>query len=631
MKYIKISILGIMLTIMSGCTDYLDIVPDNVATIDYAFRMRSTAEKYLFTCYSFLPDMANAPYRNPGIFGADEFWFNPEVYTFSAWSIAQGLQNVNSPILDSWAGSGTEPIWTGISQCNIFLENINSVPDVEGWEKEKWAAEVKFLKAFYHFWMVRSYGPIPIIKENLPISASGQEVRVYREPVDDVYDYIVELIDEAIPFLPPNVTDENSELGRITQPIAMGMKAKILVYAASPLFNGNIDYQDFTNHDGTKLFNTTYSAEKWGKAVIACKEAIEFAHSIGHELYEFQPTLLTGSISNETKLQLNCRGTITERWNNEIIWANTSSTSRNLQTWSAPRALQASQSAYTGSNGSYGVTLNFVDCFYSKNGVPIQEDITWNYNQRFNLRIGTEDEKYSIKKGYTTVEFNFDREPRFYGSLGFDGGIWYGNGNYKDEAPYWLESKSGQFLGKQQGGWHAVPGYWPKKLVNYTNTATNASTYVSTNYPWVMLRLGDLYLLYAEALNEVDQSNEAIEYLDMIRAKYELPGIVSAWSTYSRNPSKYTTKQGLREIIQQERTIEFALEGERFWDLRRWKKAPEELNAPITGWDVDQKDVDAYYRVKTLFNQRFSLKDYFWPIRERDLIINRNLVQNPGW
>jgi hypothetical protein len=631
MKYIKIAALGLLLTIFNACSDYLDIVPDNVATIDYAFRMRSTAEKYLFTCYSFLPDLANAAYRNPGMFGADEFWFNPEVYTFSSWSIAQGLQNINSPLMNYWTGGGAEDMWTGISQCNIFLENIASVPDMDEWEKNQWAAEVKFLKAYYHFWMVRAYGPIPIIRENLPISASGEEVRVHRQPVDSVYNYIVELLDESIGDLPDKVLDETSELGRITVPIALGMKAKILTYAASPLFNGNVDYQGFSNANGTLLFSSGYDEAKWEKAVTACEDALEVIHLLGHELYEFQPSLTTGDISDETKYHMNCRGTVTDRWNPEIIWANTSSTTRHLQTWSAPRALSPAQYNFSGSNGSYGVTLKLASLFYTKNGVPIEEDNTWNYNNRFTLRTGTESEKHSIKAGYTTAEFNFDREPRFYGSLGFDGGIWYGNGNYDDENPYWLESKFGQFLGKEQGGWHAVPGYWAKKLVHFTNTATNRTTYISTDYPWVMLRLGDIYLLYAEALNEVGRNEEAIEYVDKVRSKYGLPGVVEAWSAYSKNPNKPSTKEGLREIIRRERTVEFALEGERFWDLRRWKDAPVELNKSITGWDVDQARAEDYYRVKILFNQRFSLKDYFWPIQERDLVVNKNLVQNPGW
>lgn len=632
MRVIKTIFLGILFALLSSCSNYLDIVPDNVATIQYAFRMRSTTEKYLFTCYSFLPELGTEQTKNPGLFGADEFWFNSETYSFAPWSIARGLQNVNNPIMDYWSGSTVEQLWTGISQCNIFLENIKTVPDMEDWEKNQWAAEVKFLKAYYHYYLLRAYGPIPIIKENLPISASGEEVRVKRQPVDEVFDYVVKLLDEAIVDLPDRVLDENTELGRITRPIAMGMKAKILVYAASPLFNGNPDYQGYTNKDGTVLFNPSYDNTKWEKAAQACKEAIELCNTVGYKLYKFAPTLMTPDISSETMLHMNCRGTITERWNSEIIWANTSSTTTHLQTWSAPKALTSSQMGYNASNGSNGVTLKLASMFYTKNGVPIDEDLNWSYNNRYNLRTGTDLEKHTIKKGYVTAEFNFDRESRFYGSLGFDGGIWYGNGNFDDSNPYWLESKLGQFLGKTQGGWHAVPGYWPKKLVNFTNTATTSSTYTVTNYPWVMLRLGDLYLLYAEALNESSgPSPDVFKYLDLIREKAGLKGVEESWSTYSRNPNKYTTKEGLREIIHRERAIELALEGERFWDLRRWKEAPTELNKPITGWDVDQSNSQDYYRVKILFNQTFTLKDYFWPLSENDLIVNKNLIQSPGW
>src|SRR5690554_3918280 len=145
MKHIKIILLGTIITLFSACSDYLDIVPDNVATIEYAFRMRSTAEKYLFTCYSFLPDLRAPHQRNPAMFGADEFWFNSETYSWPNWSIAQGMQNVNSPLMDYWNGSGAEDFWSGISQCNIFLENIDIVPDMDEWEKAQWTAEVKFL------------------------------------------------------------------------------------------------------------------------------------------------------------------------------------------------------------------------------------------------------------------------------------------------------------------------------------------------------------------------------------------------------------------------------------------------------------------------------------------------------
>src|SRR5690606_35472644 len=134
-----------------------------------------------------------------------------------------------------------------------------------------------------------------------------------------------------------------------------------------------------------------------------------------------------------------------------------------------------------------------------------------------------------------------------------------------------------------------------------------------TDYPWVHFRLADLYLLYAEALNEYSgPSAEVYEYLNLIRDRVGLPTVEDAWTNFSKKPNKFQSKEGLREIIHQERTIELALEGHRFWDLRRWKKALTELNSSITGWDVVQETPQTYYREKVIFQQSFSLKDYFW-------------------
>src|SRR5690606_38133836 len=102
---------------------------------------------------------------------------------------------------------------------------------------DRWIAEVKFLKAYYHFWLFRLYGPIPLIKENIPVSASVDEVKRKRSTVDECVEYMVELIDEAAPDLPKKIVNRTFELGRITQPIAFSLKAIVLVTAASPLFN----------------------------------------------------------------------------------------------------------------------------------------------------------------------------------------------------------------------------------------------------------------------------------------------------------------------------------------------------------------------------------------------------------
>ena len=126
MKHFNKIISSAIFLLLFSCADFLDIVPDNIATIDYAFRMRSTAEQYLSTCYKYIPNDAN-PSANPALFGADEWWFSQQAYANSwrPWNIAKGEQNKNSPLINYWTGAnGGEPLWQAISQCNIFLENI---------------------------------------------------------------------------------------------------------------------------------------------------------------------------------------------------------------------------------------------------------------------------------------------------------------------------------------------------------------------------------------------------------------------------------------------------------------------------------------------------------------------------
>lgn len=630
MKF-KIYIIIIATYMTAGCNKFINVVPDNVATLEYAFRMRTTAEQYLATCYSFIPEGGNVS-NNVALFGGDELWTNTALNN-NGTRIARGEQNTASPFHDYWNGrnSGTA-MWTAISQCNIFLENIESVPDMQEWEVKQWIAEVKVLKAFYHFWLLRMYGPIPIMRTNIPISASGDEVRVFRQPVDEVFAYIDELLQEAREDLQVEVFDRNSEYGRITLPIALGLRAQALVYAASPLFNGNNDYLDFKGPNGVTFFDPTYSVGKWEKAAAATKEAIELAHQLGHHLYEFVPGTQERNISDTTKLQLNYRNAFTERWNPGIIWANTNSLTDNVQWYSTPRAFTPSMVGWQYPRGYTSVPMKIAALFHTQHGVPIEEDHTWDYNGRFELRVGTAEERYNIKEGYTTAKFNFDRENRFYAALGFDGGIWYGLGRYDDDNPYWFEGKLGQYGGKTGVSWHSVTGYYAKKQNHYTNTAVDRSNWNSISYPWPMLRLADLYLLHAEAMNEAyGPSEEVYRYLNLIRENTGLPTVQYSWENFSRTPGKYKIKDGLRDIIQRERAIELAFEGHRLWDVRRWKTAAEEVPKPITGWDVDQETHEGYYRERFIHRMEFSLRDYFWPLRELDLIVNKNLVQNPGW
>ncbi|ACU04763.1 RagB/SusD family nutrient uptake outer membrane protein [Pedobacter heparinus] len=626
-KYITKGLLVILvLATLSSCKKYLDVVPDNVATIENAFTMRSQAQKFLFTCYSYMPKEGDLT-DDPGILSGDEIWDVPTKGAY--FFIARGFQKTISPYGDRWTN-----LYRALRDCNIFLENVGKVPDLNEEERARWIAEVKFLKAYYHFYLVRMYGPIPLIKTNLSIDAEANVTRVTRDPVDSCFSYIKQLLDEASPSLPPIVLNPTTEAGRITQPIALALKAKVLVTAASPLFNGNTDQSTLKNPDGTQLFNPTYSKAKWDTAAVACKKAIELCHSVGMKLYVYNPDFQQFNLTSTIKTQMNIRNSFAEKWNSEIIWANTQTLVANatLQvlaaTWWDPLLLDNSAI-----RGEFSPPLKIVEQFYTKNGVPITEDKTWDYNGRYGLRTAVESEKLYIKKDFETAKLNFDREPRFYADLGFDGGIWYGQGKYDDSQDlFYLQAKFKQRNGVGKPNYGTVTGYYVKKYVHFQNVMVAAS-YSTNPFPWPVIRLSDLYLLYSEALNEslAAPDAEVYKYINLIRARAGLNSVESSWTNFSSNPSKYTNKDGMREIIHQERKIEFVFESQRLWDLRRWKEAAKELNQPITTWDLGQETSAGYYRPVILFNQTFGSKDYFWPISEANITANRNIVQNLGW
>jgi starch-binding outer membrane protein, SusD/RagB family len=630
----KVLILIFFLIPMMSCQDYLDVVPDNVSTLDHAFKLRNEAEKYLFTCYSYLPHNGYES-SNIGMLAGDEIWvaYRKGIYSLGS-DIARGYQQVTNPFMNAWDGNNqAKPVFDAIRHCNTFLENVsdkNKVLDLTDKERGRWLGEVQFLKAYYHFYLLRMYGPIPIIDKNLPVDASEGEVNVERKPVDECVDYIVALLDSATNRLPTRITDITNELGRVTRPIALSVKAQVLLTAASPLFNGNTDLGSLVNKNGEPLFNQDYDASKWEKARDAAIDAVEAAEFSGNSLYYFDNN--TFHLTDTTMTQMSIRQAVCERWNNEIVWANSQTTTTSLQRdCMVPLAV--------GENHGYmrsilSPPLKIARMFYTKNGVPIEEDITLDFSNETKIRKAVSSERFNIKAGYETARLNFDREPRFYADLAFDGAVWYkyDSPSATDENTYYVEAKYGDFAGSSHQIYFNVTGYYIKKLVDW-NMSVGSSNASYKNYAWPEIRLAELYLMVAEAQNEAEgPGSVAYDYLNKIRARAGLPTVQESWTNYSIKPDKYKTKDGLREIIHRERLIELAFEGKRFWDLRRWKKATEELNKPITGWNVLGTDNETYFQITTLYQQEFiAPRDYFWPISESELLRNPNLKQNLGW
>jgi hypothetical protein len=618
-----------------SCKKYLDVTPDNVGTIDYAFRNRNEAENYLFSCYATLQQLVY-PQNNPGFTTSSEIIFPNDLTDFqgidpTGFNLIRGNQSSNNPGLNYWDGAnGGQATFRAIRRCNTMLENIDKPVDLSADEKKRWIAEVKFLKAYYHFILFRLYGAIPITDKNLAINSSTEEVKVKRDPADSVVNYMVRLLDQAAPDLPVIIQNQAKELGRITKPIALAVKAQILATAASPLFNGNPDYIGIKNKDGKALFSSSYDPAKWDRAAAATLDAITICEANGNSLHKFIPPANVGALSDSLRTVLDLQTAITEKWevNTELIWALNPTFPG--QTYCGPR-LTSKAAANPSFQGTFAVPISEQELFYTHNGVPINEDKTWDYANRYDKRTGDDANRFYIGNGYETVKAHFDREPRFYADLGFDGGIWFGNGLVNQESLYYIQARgSGAFAGPTDNIRINITGYWPKKLVNYLTVYDDGYTIADFRLP--MIRLAGLYLLYAEALNEQGKSyTQVVPYLDKVRTRAGLPGVVQAWSTYSKNPSKYTTKDGLRQIIHQESRIELAFECQPGWDLRRWKELQSVLSKPLQGWNIFESSSVNYYRPRTLITPVFNVRNYLWPITDNDLIVNGNLVQNLNW
>ncbi|HEX7756371.1 MAG TPA: RagB/SusD family nutrient uptake outer membrane protein [Niabella sp.] len=656
-KFSAILTLFLVLMASGGCNKFLDVVPNDTPSLESAFSNRSVMERFLRTCYSHLPDPTD-PFYYPAYFTSwDEFDLRRDIRSNNSQAglIAQGLQNTNTPYQDYWSGTnGGSPMYTGIRDCNIFLENAHIPRDISEEERTRWISEVKFLKAYYHFFLLELYGPIVLVKENHSVSASPEEVRDYREPVDECIDYIVQLIDEAMPGLPNTLPDPTTEQGRISQVIALAVKAKVLATAASPLFNGNPDYAGWKDNRGKQLISPTYDPAKWQRAAAAIKEAIDAAESTGHMLYQFNK--FSGGAQtfamNDSMVQLmTIRKAVTEDLdkNPGVLWATQEQFADaksgtgygtpfnfpplgNMLKSLFPAMYAQDQPSYV---GYMTASWQMAELFYTNNGVPIEEDRFFDYANRYRPRRATASDNVAsyIPTGEITANMHFFREPRFYADLGFDRGYFElstTTDNGGASFGMYLKSRPGEMSG-------ASSAYAPKKIIRFETSCSKglANTfYTASNYQFPLLRLSDLYLLYSEALNEVkaQPDGEVYQWIDKVRAAAGLNGVVSSWQMASYNASAPATKEGMRKIIQRERLIELSFEGQRFWDVRRWKLADKYWTLPPTTWSLTATQPDQFYVPAVSGSPRVvTFRGYLYPIRKSDIRVNTNLVQTYGW
>lgn len=654
-KIYRYACIAALALLTSGCNDYLDVVPDNTQEITALFNRKEEAYKALATCYHYIPEFDNT-YSFLGM--SDEMIMGIDRLTDGKNAVL-GKVDADNPIMSywygDWGGSWSEhapcevSLFIPLRICNTFLNNIGRVPDMTQSEITRWTSEVKFLKAYYHFLIFSQYGPIPLIDSETQLDVTDPANIVERRPVDEVVDYIVGLLDEAQAGLPIRVIN-TSELGRIDQTICASLKAKVLLYAASPLFNNNPQYYNVANTDGTKLFPQADKAleqKKWERALAAYEQALQLCQQAGVKLYYYPESNFSTNVDAmnlkymETKYpeeakrlpaMYNYQYAMVSSWNEEVIWG-CSRPAHFVADWhEIQRSINFKHATTSESTGDawqwFGPTLNATEFFYTKNGLPLDEDPTFDYENRDAVTTIPAEYRDVAQTNEQTAYMFLGREPRFYASIGFDRSIVRGYGTL-----YSLKMRYQEGNGRQSHTDIDVPtsGVFLRKLM-HPDTKGNGTI---TRYAWPIIRLNEMMLAYAECLNEAKgeaAQGEILEILNTIRQRSGVPTVEEAWAN-AKHPNKYTTKDGMRDIIKQERTIELAFEGYRNDDVRRWLEGSKYFNAHIWQWNADATTAAEYYqriedpKLLHVFTQR----NYLWPIPTEELVKNPKLVQNPGY
>ncbi|MDR1154756.1 MAG: RagB/SusD family nutrient uptake outer membrane protein, partial [Bacteroidales bacterium] len=316
-------LLWILAGVLASC-DYLDIVPDQVPTMDNIFADRNTTLRYLNSCYWALPfDMFE---DSPAYTGSMELVVNRQNQN-SGILAAQGLNSASSGWFNHWSGTSGiggsgRNLYAGIRECNVLIDNVNNVEDLTVTERRRMIAEAKTIKAYNTFYLLRQYGPVCLMRVTPPVGETGGDT--YRNKVDDCFQYVMDLLDEVIESkdLPVIITDKYSELGRFTHAAACMLKARVLLYRASPFFNGNTEYHNFLDHNREPFFNQEYDPARWQHAVDACRAAVDACAEGDIHLYgdaDYKPQYSTSDTTRRVNV---LRSAISEdaSSNQEIIF-----------------------------------------------------------------------------------------------------------------------------------------------------------------------------------------------------------------------------------------------------------------------------------------------------------------------
>jgi hypothetical protein len=617
-KIIAISLILMLLPLVySSCNkDFLNQVPDDMLTIEEIFNRRDLSESWLANVYNYVRDEAHRTNTTPWDVISDDCDVSQRNDPFR---VNLGNWNASSNYWNFW-----NHYYKGIRSATTFINNIDGngqiLEDSEGPALiKRRKAEARFLRAFFYSEILKQYGPFIIVGDNEidpGLSLNDFTMQLSRSSYDECVDYIISELDLAeadLDVTKYTASDQELEnnMGRADKLLCKAIKSKVLLYAASPLFNGNKDYEGFTNKDGKPLINTSYDPKKWEKAAAAARAIIDYAES-SDKLGLYKVMKSDGTVDG----YLSYRDVFLDSWNIEWILARNQNQLSFYQRSCTPRLA----SGYA----SMGPTQQLIDTYrmsnglspvigYNSDGSPVIDPASGYSETGF-----TSFRAPGATRNKNTFNMYVNREPRFYATVTYSGSDWINTKSSLGvrEIELFYTGESGK------GGSHdySETGYLFRKNVSptYHPTRNNIAR------PYVMIRYAEILLNYVEALNEYNPGHsDILKYLNQIRERGGIPALQDG-----------LTQEEMREMIRTERRIELTMEHIRYFDTRRWKIAEETDAGPFYGMNAERgsSNSDPSFFRRTRFESRIFRKSfYLFPIPQTEIQRNKNLVQNPGW
>lgn len=557
--------------------EFLEKEPSVDVSIDTIFSTSEYAQRFLWKAYTTLPYGLNLNWGNRNKLGMDVLESLSDLsHSYLGWggvnqlyysgAYNAGVENTETRTKYTYSDGLN---WVGIRNAHVFIENVDRVPDMSEALKKQLKAEARMVIAVHYTEMFRHYGGMPWVNRSY---RPTDDTRLPRLTARATMDSLVALIDKAIPDLPWQIEDLNNWEGRFTQAAAMGLKARVLLFGASPLFNDDVPYLEGEAADKKMVWYGAKDASLWQKTADAAKAMIDKVESnggytlvnTGNPRQDFQNAYYARG-TGETLISTRVRFRAPGYWDGNYYFF---------------------QSA--GGYGTANATHSYVDMFPMANGLPITDPAS----------------------GYDENDPYANRDPRLYETILVNGDAYQSR-----TAELWIGGRE-----RRQITNNPQTGYQVRKfLLDRNQKAPNSIVH------WPYLRLPEVYLTYAEAVNEANggPTADAYKYVNIVRNRVGLPDLPTGLS-----------KEEFREAVILERALEFGYEEVRWFDLIRWKRVSD-FTKDLFGMNVYRENGSFRYE-KFMLPERYwknnwSNKWFLSAFPPDEINKEYGLVQNPGW